>query len=120
MARRMFPTPRLEEETWVDYIQRSTHRAETIFNACGGVDWVVESRRRKWRFAGKTATRNDGRWSTSLLHWVPEHGRGRDVGHPCKRWRDDIEELVGGEWAQVAQDLELWHILSSKFENPRD
>ena len=115
MARKMFPTARMEEESWVEYIQRSTQRADAILNGFGSCDWVVESRRRKWNFAGKVGTCADGRWTTSLLNWVPLHGRGRNVGHPFKRWRDEIEDLVGGEWTEVANDFELWKIMGTRF-----
>ena len=51
-----------------------------------------------------------------LLDWVPMHGCGRKVGHPHKRWRDDIEDVAGGGWARVAQDPELWQILGESFQ----
>jgi hypothetical protein len=81
---------KLEQETWVQWIQRCTRIAEDQLEKASIDDWVVTQRRRKWRLAGHTARRDDNRWSETLLGWEPPcSNRGR--GHPCKRWTSDLD-----------------------------
>ena len=79
------------------------------------IDWVTESRRRKWRFAGKLARVVDGRWSAEIISWDPDHGIGRRVGRPLLRWADDIETVAGGKWVEAAQDDKLWAHLEEGY-----
>ena len=102
------------DESWQDYMQRATHIAEDLAERHGGRDWVSLSRERKWNFAGKAASRLDGRWTTRLLNWTPffkclPH---RSVGHPYKRWEDQIVNVAGGNWTKTAaEDKHLWAAL---------
>ena len=72
-------------------------------------------RRRKWRFAGRVARKNDGRWSTQMLHWMPPTVAGRRPGRPLTRWTDDIVAMCGGDWTEHALDVELWRALEDGF-----
>ena len=83
-------------------------------------DWVTMQKRKKWQWAGHTCRRTDGRWSTELLHWTPQ-GR-RKVGHPEKRWSDDIFKFHSNqdgnvEWEITAQDRATWQSLEEGFVN---
>eukprot|EP00973_Karenia_brevis_P002932 400157-Karenia_brevis.AAC.1 len=65
---------------------------------------------KKWRLAGHTARRTDGRWSEKALHWEPESGK-RAVGHPRKRWAEEIaafhNKIFGNKaWSATAQNRE--------------
>ena len=42
-------------EPWSDWIQRATHEAEERINKVGIEDWIVQLRRRKWRWAQRVA-----------------------------------------------------------------
>ena len=84
----------LDLENWIDYIRRSTGIAEDCLKHAKLEDWVAGQRRRKWRWAGHTARRHDGRWSNKILFCNTFPGR-RHVGHPKSRWRDAIEKFVG-------------------------
>ncbi len=42
----------LEQESWIDWIKRCTHLAETHLHKAALDDWVGAQRRRKWRLAG--------------------------------------------------------------------
>ena len=108
----MFGGPRLVDETWVDYVQRTTHRIERKMQEPGYKDWVTSVRLRKWRLAGKTANCCDDRWNKRLFHWKPTWGRGRNVGRPCTRWTDQFVQIAGENFDDVAQDRELWTLLS--------
>ena len=102
-------------ESWVDFIKRSTHKVEDMMTGCGLQDWVAMHKRRKWRFAGRTARADDERWSTKLINWQPPHGQGRAVGHPNKRWADEILKYCGGNWMETARDERLWEILEEGY-----
>ena len=108
-------------ENWVDYIKRTTGIADECLKHARLEDWVAGQRRRKWRWAGHTARRHDGRWSNKILFCNEFEGHRR-VGHPMTRWRDAIESFVegytffeGGDWPLLAQERESWHRMEDKF-----
>ena len=115
MIRKIVPTGRIDEETWVDYIQRATYKAEAVMAEHRSIDWVTMYKTTKWKFAGETARRTDERWNTLLLRWKPFHGTGRPRGHPQKRWRDDLDKYAGEDWPTHALDKDLWSVLESGF-----
>ena len=115
MIRKIVGTKRMGEETWVDYIQRATHKAETVMVEHGSTDWNTHRKLHKWKYAGKTAAQTDERWNTLLLDWKPFHGKGRPRGHPQKRWRDELTKYAGEDWYAHALDHNLWSLLESGF-----
>eukprot|EP00973_Karenia_brevis_P090887 12404857-Karenia_brevis.AAC.1 len=76
-------------EPWVEWVKRATSLSQDLASKHGICDWVEEHRRRMWTLAGHTVRRDDRRWSTQLVHWIPSTG-GRKVGHPAKRWLDEL------------------------------
>jgi len=114
-------TQKPDEETWVEWIRRCTRNVETHMESLRIDDWVSGQRRRKWRLAGHTARRDDGRWSTAVLGLKPKMG-SRSRGHPTKRWADDLDLFFGqrfgflkGLWREAAQDREHWASLEDEF-----
>ena len=101
-------------EAWPDYMSSVTRHAETLFQRFGGKDWILAHRIKKWRFAGKTARRNDNRWTYRLLNWTPCHGLGRKAGRPHTRWADDLCKFAGS-WTDVANDVDFWSALEVGF-----
>ena len=88
-------------------------------------DWVTAQRRRKWRLAGHTARRQDGRWSEKFLDWEPFCGH-RPRGHPPKRWTNDLDafsfHLDGAPrwiWKAAAQNRDKWQELEDRFVERR-
>ena len=102
-------------EDWVDFVKRTAHRVDTISENAGMEDWVRMYRRRKWRFAGITARRQDNRWSKLILSWRPNFGVGRSRGAPVTRWSDQLEKFAGGEWMQLAADIAQWEDAEDVF-----
>ena len=119
MLRWMVGVPRGPEESWPDFVQRATHRCEDLAGSHGATDWLTLQRRAKWRLASKAATSTDGRWTNRLLAWKPwfRSFPSRVVGRPVKRWDDDLSALAGGDWADSAQDTEMWALLGAAFAN---
>ena len=108
-------------ETWVEWMQRTTHILEAHMKKTGLEDWVVIQRRRKWRLAGHCARRVDQRWSKRLLTWWPVGG-ARARGHPKLRWIDEINLFMwrsfgfaADSWTQLAASRELWSGLEGDF-----
>jgi hypothetical protein len=108
-------------EPWLEWIIRTTGIVEAHLGRIGLDDWVTAVRRKKWRWAGHLARRDDGRWATKLLTWRPAHGH-RNIGRPCRRWCDELdaffEEEAGfekGAWLHVAQDRATWESLEAQF-----
>ena len=113
----MVGAKRLPEETWIEYIKRTTELAEEKMERLGYVNWITSYRKKKFRFAGRTAQAQDNRWSKRLLDWKP-HFRcfpSRCVGHPLKRWEDLFIELAGGAWNDAASDPNFWPLLEGAY-----
>ena len=110
MLRWMVGVARRSEEDWPDYMRRSTHGCEALAERHGTVDWVVLQRRRKWVFAGRCASKEDGRWSQRLLAWKPWFRcvPFRSVGRPMTRWDDDIAAFARDSWTESACCRALW------------
>ena len=83
----------------------------------GAKDRVSVHRSRKWDFVGKLANLRDSWWSTRLLAWRPFFRcfPRRSVGHPVKRWEDDVEVLAGGNRASIATQKNLSAALREGF-----
>ena len=96
-------------------MQRVTHIALKEMKRAQVEDWVDAARDRQFNLAGHISRRNDNRWSTVALNWAPSDG-GRKVGHPIKRWEDDINQCLialglikkVGKWRISAEDRETW------------
>ena len=112
MLRWMMPTAKHAGETWPDYIQQATHKAEAMARNHGVTDWVELQERRKWELAGKAARHSDNRWTTRLLGWKPwfRCTPYRNVGRPVTRWEDSIVNIAGGNWQISAQDSCIWSV----------
>ena len=108
-------------EPFVDWLRRATHISEELAKKEGVQDWTAGQRARKWRLAGHTARRSDGRWSSKLLFWTPAGSRNR--GRPVTRWGDELCSFVsrvygdGTDWRAIAQDRETWKALEEDFVN---
>ena len=107
-------------EPWPDFVKRVTHHIEDILRSTCLEDWVAQHRRRKFAFAGRTATKNDNRWSKRVLSWRPIACYGRSVGRPQRRWDDDIVQLMGGDWQTHAVDQDLWACMEEAFVHRDD
>ena len=90
-----------------------------FFNILKGAvaEWVLEQRRRKWRWAGHVVRRDDWRWTVRMAYWIPDGARRRR-GRPATRWEDDLEAFAqhhGFKWETCARDRDAWESWESKF-----
>ena len=113
----MLGARRAQDEDWVPFVVRATHKAEDMASSLGSPDWVSLQRRKKWRLAGKLAASNDNRWGRRLLEWRPwfRTTPWRTVGRPVARWTDDLCRFARGSWVDTAQDGDMWAILEEGF-----
>jgi hypothetical protein len=115
----------LENESWIDWMRRRTIMTESVLQSLRLDDWVKGQRRRKWAFAGHLMRREDSRWASVLLPWVPEGGK-RSRGRPKKRWTDDLDDFfyltfgTEGYWIIVAANREEWRSLEDAFAQNQD
>ena len=120
MLRRIVGVDRKPDETWVEWITRTTRHAEDHLNRAGLDDWVTAVKKKKWRWAGHLARRCDGRWSHKILAWEPSKGY-RIRGRPCKRWRDELDTYFTTQglekdcWIMIAQDRDTWASMETDF-----
>ena len=94
------------EEPWVDYIRRSTHRAEQLMRLHNVTDWVTEQRRSHWRLAAHVAAQPATRWARKAVQWHPSHTASkpayRNHGGQRKRWDDDLRAFLGKNFCDDA------------------
>ena len=115
MLRYVLRVHKHHDEDWKDYLKRAANKVDTVCEDFGVEDWVMMQRRRKWRFAGKLARQNDGRFARQVLEYTPHLGYGRGAGRPRLRWADEIENFAGGSWLKIAEDEELWAAAEGLF-----
>lgn len=107
-------------EDWVEWIKRATWAAEGAAKKARVTDWVEEQARRKFRWVGHVARRDDGRWNERLIHWCPNGSRRR--GHPKRKWPDVLDaffhhqvQATQGEWILYTGDRASWAALGDTF-----
>ena len=106
-----------QKETWVEWMVRTAGLVDGALQRAKVPDWVEEQKRRKWRWAGHVARREDGRWSRRLMDWVPTKG-GRRIGRPAVRREDDLNKFgraIGADWRMLAQDRGSWDAEEDRY-----
>lgn len=77
-------------------------------------DFIQESRRKKWEWAGHIIRACDGRWGNKIMYWFSESKRKR--GRQKARWRDEIVEFIRNkQFHRVAWDRAEWARLKESF-----
>ena len=93
-------------EDWVAWVQRSTHIAEVSRQQHRVAEWVEEITRRKFRWAGHVARRQDGRWTREVLDWSLQGYRAQ--GRPSMRWTDSLNKFFYGGTTSSAVGAQTW------------
>ena len=105
---------------------RATRECEAMMQEHCVPDFVQEVHRRKFRWAGQVARRQDGRWTREVLTWSLDGKRPRK--RPLTRWTHSLQKfastLHGDEsfgsnecWMALAQDEDVWRSLETDYIN---
>ena len=86
--RRLTTDSGIELETWVEWIQRVTRRAEQKMKEFGYLDWSTLQHRQKLQWSKKLEEFEEARWARLAYHWRPDLSikTWRARGRPRKRW----------------------------------
>ena len=125
MLRTIVNVRRADEETYIDWIVRSTHKAREIAVSAGATLWAQAHFWKKWRWAGHVARMTWDQWVPKVTRWRDAaSGRlGIDLKRPtCRRWmkfEDPLRRwgaLHGVEdWQAFAKDREDWKDAAADF-----
>jgi len=63
--------------------------------------------RQKWRWVRHVARQDNDRWRRRIVQWRPRQHK-RSAGRQQKRWIDDIKEIAGRKWHQMAMNRSEW------------
>ena len=131
MLRRIAGPKRSAEESWLEWIKRSTRRARTVAKSAGVRFWVEEHLRKKWSWAVHVARMSEERLARRATTWrdsawwavesvMPYSERCRRPGRTrWFRWEDDLRRYMakrcgGIPWQEFAQNRSTWttHIMT--------
>ena len=95
-------TTSIEEEDWIEYIERSTEEAVKKMESAKIRCWNKTHKKMKWKLALRIATSPNDRWLRKAADWNPElstrYRTNRAIGRARKRWEDDINEFLKQEF----------------------
>ena len=109
-------------ESYIDWIQRATRKAEQAMAKYGVPCWVEECHKRKHQWAGHVLRRSDGRWARQVLCWCPEGFRIQ--GRPLTRWSDSLNKFYDNvsaamghqiDWMRMADDRDWWKHMEAPY-----
>lgn len=78
------------------------------------IDALAYAQIQKFRWAGHIARYLDNRWTINVTTWKGPPGKRR-VGRPHVKWEDDIRQIAGTNWLQIAKNKEKWKSLEEAF-----
>ena len=87
-------------EPWSDFMQRAAGEIEQRLDSLNIPDWIVEHKRKKFRFAGRLLSADHQKWSRAVFDWDPgKHRQVRDrAGRPARRWSDCFASFCESEF----------------------
>ena len=112
----------IDEQYW-DYLSRTAHEIDVQMARSGIESWVMQQRRRLFRWAGQVSRAIDGRWSRRAMDWDPRFDgenflrhAARDQGRPEKKWTDQMGKF-NKDWRTLAANENQWMSLEEEFLN---
>ena len=123
MLRRIVGSGRAPDETWLEWIQRATTRANNFARRASTPRWETEHYRMKWNWAGNVARRSEESWLKRTTTWrdscgqslVDAVGLNRPLSpstRPCVRWEDAMRRFCTSKsldpWTVLAQSKPEW------------
>ena len=130
MLRKIVCTGRNQDEQWIEWIQRATHKALNWSNRAGVREWVGLHFERKWLWAGHVARRGQDTWLHRVTTWrdsawqslASEMGSFRER-RPSRRrwmkWEDPLRRFCSEQglpqWTDLATNREQWAAYAVEF-----
>ena len=113
-VRKLQTTQRSMERCMLGFTRRDRKRNTWIREQTKVTDVICRVKKLKWNWVGHLARRNDDRWTTKVLYWIPRDKK-RPRKRPQSRWRDEIVKFVGAEWRRSAENRAGWKHLGEAF-----
>ena len=106
-------------EPWQDFLKRAAQWTDEQLEKASIQQWVVQWKKRKWKWAGRLFDAGNNKWSAVATRWQPQlHSRhlcGRRQSRPKKRWDQDFIDYLHiawpaetKHWHELAADKEWW------------
>ena len=100
-----------KEEEWIEFIKRSTKKAQENVKKMKIPCWLEPHRSLKLRIAMRIASLPEERWTSKIIEWNfgldNKIKTNRSVGRPRKRWEDDINEFSRPEETEETKGNDL-------------
>ena len=108
-----------ELEPWHDFLKRTAQWTEEELEKAKLKQWLVQWRRRKWKWAAGLLDKDNTKWSAVATKWQPlvhsGYVAGRRQARPKKRWDQDFVDYLlvacpseNRHWHQLASDKVWW------------
>ena len=133
MLRRIVGANRRPDESWVDWLKRSTRKAVSAAREHGVRIWKVSYLKSKWTWAGHVSRMDSARIARRAVTWrdsqwqateylMPNAVRIRRPGRRrWFRWEDDLhryaEKCGWQSWQRQAMHREVWQAHCERFVN---
>lgn len=105
---------RAMERSLLNIKLRHKQRNTLIRNKTQVIDALQHAQALKWRWAGHLMRTSDDRWTRTTTLWKGPSGK-RKRGRPQERWQDEIVEIAGKAWKQLATEKKQWKLLEEAY-----
>ena len=130
MLRRICCLARGPDESWLDWIRRTTHSSRQLANQAGVRDWVSAHAKKKWLWAGHVSRRPASTWLWRVSSWrdaewstMCREDGGPRLLRPSRRrwmkWEDSLRRFssshLGNNWMSLSADRTAWSAEADAF-----
>ena len=129
MLRKVHGLRRTPEESWVQWLQRSTGHIESIATSVGVRTWTSSHFQKKWQWAGHVARRPENCWLKRTTSWRDSRWQsvvGNLVDRPLRpskrrwmKWESSVHSYrvsTGGpHWTETALSKDSWNSEAQMF-----
>ena len=129
MLRRIVGATRGADESWLDWLQRSTRKALDLASRMGLSEWGLLRYKKKWLWAGKVARQRGESWLHKVTFWRDSEWQrvvstlpSRPMRPSRRRWmkfedclRRFSDECGGLPWKEAALDEAHWQKSTELF-----
>ena len=89
ITQRLQTTQRSMETCMLGITRRDRKHNTWVMKITGVTDIIHKVRSLKWMWAGHVARRNDNKWTSAVMNWIPRNVK-RPRRRPKDRWNRDI------------------------------